>query len=146
MNDCILPFPDSTKWGEVQELTELSLGLLILCVLGVPLALVLIHLTTETIATLALLAGVGMGATVTGRYVPFSVQVPLWQCIGRFFIGGSILLVIYLGLKAMFPGEGTAQYLTYRALRYGLVGVWISLGAPVLFRLLGLVPAVDAGS
>ena len=121
-----------------KRLKELSLGLQILFVLAVSLALILIHSTAESVASLTLLAGLGAGVAVTSRYVAFSVQVSLWQRIGRFLIGGSVLLVIYLGLKAVFPGEGTAHYLVFRGLRYGLVGVWIAFGAPYLFGLLGL--------
>ena len=121
-----------------KRLRELSLGLQVLFVLAVSLTLILVHSTAETIASLTLLAGFGMGAAARSRYVAFSVQVPLWQRTGRFLIGGSVLLMIYLGLKMVLPGEGTAHYLVFRGLRYGLVGVWIGLGAPYLFRLLGL--------
>ena len=33
----------------------------------------------------------------------------------------------------VFPGEGEALYTPLRFLRYGLLGLWISLGAPWLF-------------
>jgi hypothetical protein len=41
----------------------------------------------------------------------------------------------------VFPGEDSALYLVFRFLRYGLIGVWITLGAPWLFGLLRLTQA-----
>ncbi len=48
-------------------------------------------------------------------------------------------LAVYVGLKALFPEEGEQLYLLFRFVRYALLGLWIGLGAPLVFRLLRLV-------
>jgi len=51
----------------------------------------------------------------------------------RVAVGLALLAVIYFGLKTLFPGEGSEYYALLRFARYGLLGLWASLGAPVLF-------------
>ncbi len=51
----------------------------------------------------------------------------------RVAVGLALLAVIYFGLKTLFPGEGSEYYSLFRFVRYGLLGLWASLGAPVLF-------------
>lgn len=46
----------------------------------------------------------------------------------------------YLGLKAVFRGEESSLYLVFRSLRYGLLGLWVTLGAPWVFRVSRLAP------
>lgn len=48
------------------------------------------------------------------------------------------ILIIYLGLKAIFPGGDTILGYSLRYVRYALVGLWLSGGAPWLFQKLGL--------
>ncbi len=51
----------------------------------------------------------------------------------RFLVGLLVLVIIYAGGKLAFPGEGESLYALFRFLRYGLMGFWISFGAPWLF-------------
>ncbi len=61
-----------------------------------------------------------------------------WKRAARFALGVVGVLVFYVGLKAMFPaGESLIPYVL-RYLRYALIGVWISAGAPYLFLRLKL--------
>jgi hypothetical protein len=127
--------------GVERWLSQLKLGWQILLALAVPLVLVLLYPTKDTVTTLAPLAGAGMGLALANRYVPFSARGLWWQRIVRFLIGIIVVLALYLGLKKVFPGEESAFYLVFRFLRYGLIGVWITLGAPWFFRLLRLTEA-----
>ena len=51
------------------------------------------------------------------------------------------MLGLYLGLSAVFPGEeaGDLAYYSFRFARYGILGLWISLGAPLVFARLRLL-------
>jgi hypothetical protein len=60
--------------------------------------------------------------------------------MARFPIGAAVVLALYLGLEAAFPGQESTFHLVFHLLRYGLIGMWITLGAPWLFRLLRLAP------
>ncbi len=130
--------PRAKKW-----LVRLSLGQQIVLALAVPVVLLLIHPVRDTTTTMAALAGIGVGLALKYRYLPFSARGPWWQRALRFLTGVVIVVALYLGLKMVFPGEESALYLVFRFLRYGLIGVWISLGAPWFFRLLRLVPGAE---
>jgi len=86
------------------------------------------------------LAGIGVGLALLKKYVSFSVHVVWWQRAVRFVVGGAVVFALYIGLKVVLPGEESALYLVFRFLQYGLVGLWVSLGAPWFFRILRLVP------
>lgn len=117
-----------------------ALGTQFLLAFGVPVALFLLYPTEDSCTALAAAAGAGLGLVLASRYVAFNAQGPLWQRVARFLLGMVITLAIYIGLKAILPTEGEALYLPSRFLRYGLLGIWISLGAPWSFQRLGLAP------
>lgn len=52
----------------------------------------------------------------------------------RLVIGFAGLAAIYFGLKELLPGEASQYYVLCRFLRYGLVGLWGSWGAPKVFQ------------
>ncbi|OHD27152.1 MAG: hypothetical protein A2064_04445 [Spirochaetes bacterium GWB1_66_5] len=60
--------------------------------------------------------------------------------------GLIVLLGLYLGLKRLFPAQGQALYLPLRFVRYLLAGGWAALGAPLLFRWIGLARLSAPGS
>jgi len=119
--------------------SKLKLRRQVLLALAVPVVLVLLHPTRDTVASLAPLTGAGVGFALAHRYVRFDASGCWWQRLARFLIGIAVVLALYLGLKAVFPGEGSGLYLVFRFLRYALMGLWITLGAPWLFSSLKLV-------
>lgn len=129
--------------GVKKKLAELSLGAQIALSMAAPIVLILIHPVKDTTTTMAVLAGMGVGLAVMHRYVSFSACGPWRQRAVRFLIGGAVVLALYLGLKMVFPGEGSVLYLGFRFLRFWLIGLWVSLGAPWLFRRLNLAPDKD---
>lgn len=104
----------------------------------VPAGLAAIHTTDETLASMATLAGIGIGAVVSFRYVPFDASGIWWRRVARFAGGIVVLAFLFFGLREVFPGEESSLYAGFRVVRYLLVGLWVSLGAPWLFQLLGL--------
>lgn len=56
----------------------------------------------------------------------------------RLALGTAGAGLVYFGLKAVLPGESSANYSLFRFLRYGILGAWVSLGAPWLFLRLRL--------
>ncbi len=127
-------------------LARSSLGMEILLAMAVPSVLLFIHPTRQTIATLAPLVGVGLGLALTRRYVPFCSRGPLWQRVCRFLVGGIIILALYSGLKAVFPGADSSFYPIFRFIRYFFVGLWASFGGPVLFNLIRLTSPRESRS
>ena len=129
-----------------RKLLELSFGMQMLIALVVPLVLLAIHPVPGTISAMAILAGIGVGLTLTRRYVSFVVIGSWWQRTLRCLIGGSVVFALYLGLRVAFSSEGSVLYLMLGYLSCGLIGMWISFGAPLLFRLLKLAPEGRKGT
>jgi membrane-associated phospholipid phosphatase len=101
--------------------------------------------------------GVCGGYSLMRKYFSFAAQGPVrgrkpgaFIFAARYFLGLAGAAVIYLGLRRVLPGEasflaelpawGAASpyYELGRFLRYGLLGLWASAGAPWIFRKLGL--------
>jgi membrane-associated phospholipid phosphatase len=104
----------------------------------VPLVLMLIHPTKDTVSPMAVLMGLGAGAAASRHVAPFTTGGSLGNRALRFLVGVVGIFVLYLGLSFLFPGEGEPLYLVLRVVRYGLIGLWAGLGAPWLFLRLGL--------
>ena len=127
-----------------RRLAQLSLRFQILLALAVPLILVLIHPVDHTSYLMGMLAGIVLGLALAHRYVPWRVHGSWWHRALRFLIGSAILFALNLGLKVVFPGEdGTAFYLILRFLGSGIIGIWVSLGAPWFFRILRIAPTAE---
>lgn len=117
-----------------ERLTKINTWIQILLALAVPIALLLIHQAKSTASTMGTLAGLGVGLALMQQYISFSAGGPWWHRAIRFIVGSIVVFALYIGLKAIFPGEESTFYIVFRFLRYGLIGVWISFGAPWLFQ------------
>ncbi|HWR43797.1 phosphatase PAP2 family protein [Sporomusa sp.] len=119
-----------------------------LAVMG-PILLFWLHPGKDSASIVAALSGAGVGLIIAQRYVGAGGLVPQgeWAKLsGRILVGLTGLFIIWAGLKTVFPHEKHAYFLLFRYIRYWLAGGWITLGAPWLFNLLGLVPAGIAGT
>jgi membrane-associated phospholipid phosphatase len=104
----------------------------------VPLVLMLVHPIKDTISSMAVLMGLGVGAVTSRRVAPFTSAGSLGKRVLRFLVGVVGIFALYLGLSLLFPREGEPLYLLLRVVRYALIGLWAGLGAPWLFLRLGL--------
>jgi len=131
----------SIRSGGEGWLASIGTGPQILLALAVPGVFLAIDSNSEIVQAMSAFAGFGSGLALTRRYLHFNSGGPIWQRAVRFLLGVVIVAVLYVGLSAVFPGEGEAYYLPFRILRYATVGLWISFGAPWVFGLLGLTTA-----
>lgn len=79
------------------------------------------------------LFGMFAGLAWINRRGGYQVPGPLGRRVLSFVIGSIGILILYLGLKMIFPSGATIAGYFFRYLRYALVGFWISGGAPWLF-------------
>jgi len=109
----------------------------------------------------ALFLGFCLGYTLMKQRFPFSAKgeingknpgpvIMILRCLTGF----AGLVLIYLVLRLIFPGEGSVfagtpvwgssspYYELGRFIRYGLVGFWASAGAPWLFQRIRLAPVI----
>lgn len=94
--------------------------------------------------------GMSIGYILMTERFPFSAahaadgrrpRIPV--LIIRYLIGISGAGLIYGGLKLVFPEAESAWYSLGRFFRYGLVGLWVSAGAPWIFLKLRLAGSPD---
>ncbi len=127
-----------------RRLAQLSLRFQVLLALAVPSVLLLIHPVDQIAYLMGILAGIILGLALAHRYISWGVHGPWWHRAFRFLIGGAVLFALNLGLRVVFPGEdGTAFYLALRFIGSGIIGIWVTLGAPWLYRILRLAPKAE---
>ena len=86
-----------------------------------------------TITSAAGLFGMLIGLAWMNARGGFSSEGTTNQKFLRFLVGTVGNLIIYLGLRAIFPrGDALIPYIL-RFLRFALIGLWITAGAPWLF-------------
>jgi len=94
---------------------------------------------TNSGALFGLLAGLAWIKSQGG----FNAGGPVGKRVLRYILGLVGVLIFWYGLGAVFPrGEELLSYIL-RYLRYTLVGLWISAGAPYLFLRLRLAQRED---
>jgi membrane-associated phospholipid phosphatase len=131
---CLAQGPRIEAWLRERELVwQLALAVV------VPLMLLLFYsASSAAVSSIAVLMGLGVGVVLIKQMAPFSAAGPLWQRAVRFLVGLVGMVILYLGLSAVFPSEGEPLYLVTRVVRYALMGLWAGLGAPWLFLRLRL--------
>lgn len=77
--------------------------------------------------------GMAIGAIWAKSRGWFSTKDPIWQLLVRYLIGLIGVIILYSSLGALLPSSNDFVSQTFRYLRFGLVGFWITGGAPVLF-------------
>lgn len=82
--------------------------------------------------------GLCLGAIFISRYGGFKAPGKSGQLILRYLIGTAGILLLWAGLRIIFPGGEDALSQALRYIRYGLVGFWVSGGAPWVFKKLNL--------
>ncbi|HCM27068.1 MAG: hypothetical protein A2Z99_20055 [Treponema sp. GWB1_62_6] len=89
--------------------------------------------------------GMGTGYILMSERFPFSAATAadggrprLPVLASRYLIGLAGTGIIYIGLKAAFPGEESEWYSLFRFVRYSLLGAWTTAGAPWIFLRLRL--------
>ena len=93
---------------------------------------------STTITSAAVLFGMLAGLAWLNSRGGYKATGSMKQRILRLLPGLTGILILYLGLGAIFPkGEYINAYL-FRYVRYALIGLWLSAGAPWLFQKLNM--------
>jgi len=119
-------------------ITGQSIVVQVLALLSVSLVLLLISGNRIMVYQLGMLLGIGVGAMLKVRYLPFSVSGIRWTSLARYSIGITILFTLFTTLRTIYPAQQATGYFMIGFLHSAVNGLWISLGAPWLFRLLKL--------
>ena len=105
---------------------------------GIPLLLFLSFPSTdETVSSATgVVFGAWTGIILERLWVRFSTSGSLWKRVVRFILGIAGVMVLRVGLKALFGDWEPVSF--FRFIRYAAIGIWFTLGAPWLFVKLSL--------
>ena len=84
----------------------------------------------------AALMGMAVGVVLEHRWVGFRPGGPWRRRVIRLLIGVAVSVGLWAGLRSAFHTLDPEPL--FRFIRYGLLGLWISLGAPWVFCRMGL--------
>jgi len=98
------------------------------CIFAISLPLVCSLLVPEkfTVIVCASLSSLWLSSLLPEN--EFDSPLTFIRAIFRYFIGMSIAVFIYWGLKSVFPASGEANYLAFAYVRYFLVTLWVVAG------------------
>jgi membrane-associated phospholipid phosphatase len=113
-------------------------GVHLLFLLGFLLGLLLLNFNRVMVYQLGIVLGVGLGAIVKVRCFSFPISGMSWRSPVRYLTGIVILLLCFVFLRSVYPPRDTTGYYVIGFVHSALNGLWISLGAPWLFRVLKL--------
>ena len=83
----------------------------------------------EVAQVLGFIAGAGVGYTLENEYVKYDVRATGLVQIIKVVLGLAGMVSVRYGLKAVFPSSAF-----WDMLRYAVVAMWATLGAPFLFK------------
>jgi membrane-associated phospholipid phosphatase len=87
----------------------------------------------DVVATIAGLLGYGIGVILESSRIRFRSDGPVWQRATRYGFGMAGALVIWAGLRAIFPADPAWIALPLRFIRYFLLLLWVTYFAPWVF-------------
>lgn len=114
------------------------------------LALLLIHPTGDGPLTMGFLLGALWGYRLEADFVGFREKGNWWQNVIKAVAGIAGLFVLRMALKPILgsilgsPEEETVLYHAATFIRYLILGFWVTLVAPWLFKLVGLEKRTSA--
>ncbi len=83
--------------------------------------------------------GIVVGVVLISKFIPLGrISTPNTKKIIRFIIGLMGVMIFWAGLRLIFPDDIPYVSEILRFIRYFLVGIWISAGAPLIFKKLNL--------
>jgi hypothetical protein len=77
--------------------------------------------------------GFMLGALLLFARDRFEARGQPWQLAARLLIGLAGVVVIWMGLRLVFPRDASLVSQVLRYLRYVLAGLWMGYGAPKVF-------------
>jgi hypothetical protein len=85
------------------------------------------------VAITGVLMGFGIGGVYLYRWDGFDAGGPILQRTLRYLVGVIGVVILFFGLRVLFPSGPDLLAQSLRFLRYASVGLWITYLAPRLF-------------
>ncbi|MFW5712450.1 MAG: hypothetical protein ACOCZA_10950 [Spirochaetota bacterium] len=108
---------------------------LLLLLVVLPLGVGLFLLKDENyIKPFGALLGFWLGYVLEDRYIGFEVQAAWWLQALKLIVGLGLLVALRAGLKGLFSVLFPADFMAADLIRYFFVGLWLTAGAPYLYK------------
>jgi membrane-associated phospholipid phosphatase len=91
------------------------------------------HDSADLVKTAGTFSAFLIGFSIESRFIHFDPKASFLRQVVKYVLGIAVALALKEGLKLLFP-EGAA----FNYLRYLIVGLWVTVGAPVVFMALKL--------
>nr|WP_306800351.1 phosphatase PAP2 family protein [Endozoicomonas sp. YOMI1] len=118
-----------TFWFLIGSLWLLLTGLYLLyCVFDMPIMTGLF----------AISLGFGTGYVITSRFLHYNGSGNIWQRLLRSVVGLMVLIFYLQVTKSCFPQVRSGEYYLVMFIVNTIAGLWLTLGAPMIFSLLSL--------
>lgn len=128
----------SSLLAEKRLLEKFSVPLLLALSVIVPILLAAVLPGADPPKILGYICGASFGYILETNYVNFKVESTFLLQVLKVFIGVAVLFGIIVGLGGLLP----SALAPLGFIRYALGGVWVTLGAPLLFVRLGFSKSV----
>ena len=96
------------------------------------------RVTTGMVGVAGTFFGLVAGALLIFQQGGFDARGTWWKRAVRFALGVIGVVILWLGLRRVFPRDASLVSQVLRYLRYALTGFWVGYGAPWVFIKLGL--------
>ena len=116
----------------VLEACSKQAAIMVWCSVAIAAALMVKTHGPYAVGTVAALMGTSLGLFIERRWIGFEINPDPVRRSLHYLMGVTVLIAIYLGLKIGF--DGLEPRWLFRFIRYGLVGLWIAAGAPLIFK------------
>ncbi len=106
----------------------------VLLILIIPMIIgLLVFKGHDYYASVGTVVGFFLGYIVESNYINFNEKSSLLGNIFKLVLGISVILLIKVALKKILP-----EYLISDCIRYIFIGLWMTAGAPYLFKKIGI--------
>ena len=102
-------------------------------VIVLPALLSFILASKSSVLCMGALSGFTMGRILEKRFINFGSSESFKSCILRFITGVIVMMLIYSTEKFLYS-RSISYYLVIVFIHSSILGLWISAGAPVLFK------------
>ena len=96
------------------------------------------RVTAGAVGVVGTFFGLVVGAVLIFHRGGFDARGMWWKRGVRFVVGVMGVAILWWGLRRVFPRDASLVSQVLRYVRYGLIGFWVTYGAPWVFIKLGL--------
>jgi membrane-associated phospholipid phosphatase len=125
---------------ETAKIFNISFSSKLILISILPVILFVLPKTGDIIIIISVLTGAGWGIVINEEFIHFRGNSGTTiQRIYRFLFGILGIIIFYFGLKMLFPKTGQIAYSIFYFIRYAILGLWMTAGAPWAFSMLKIV-------